>query len=125
MPIKRESFRYLLLKIIIKNNIELNKEKLQSALLNSILTLFCEVGLVESKFKLLIFNQEKNLAIVKCAKNFLNNFRAAIALITNLNGKPALIFIVKASGTIKSIKKPLLSPHSFNQEKNNKQQKNK
>ncbi len=121
MPIRRESFRYLLLKIIPKDNIELDKEKLHSALLNSILTLFGEMGLVESKFKLLIFAQEKNLAIARCAKNFLNNFRAAIALITNLNSEPALIFIVRVSGTIKSIKKQVLSYYSFNKNKNGNQ----
>ena len=115
MPLKRESFRYLLLKIIMKNiNAELNREKLQSALFNSILNLFGEAGLVESKFKLLIFNEEKKIAVVKCAKNFINNFRAAIALITNLNNEEALIFIAKVSGTIKGIKKAVLSFQSFN-----------
>ncbi|MEM2356995.1 MAG: Rpp14/Pop5 family protein [Candidatus Bathyarchaeia archaeon] len=104
-----------MLKVIYRNNIELTKEKLQSMLLNSILTLFGEIGLVESKFKLVIFNQEKNLAIVKCAKNFLNNFRAATALINNLNGVEASIFIVKVSGTIKGVKKFL----PFNKVKHN------
>ncbi len=120
MPLKRESFRYLLLKIIMKNiNAELNREKLQSALFNSILNLFGEAGLVESKFKLLIFNEEKKIAVVKCAKNFINNFRAAIALITNLNNEEALIFIAKVSGTIKGIKKAVLSFQSFNKKNSN------
>jgi len=116
MPLKRESFRYLLIKILLpKENFELKKESLQSALTNSILTLFGEVGLTESKFKLLMFDQEKKIAIVKCSKNFLNNFRAATALIKEINNTPILLFIAKASGTIKSVKKAL----SFNKKENN------
>jgi RNase P/RNase MRP subunit POP5 len=125
MPLKRESFRYLLIKIISKkDNFELKKESFHLTLINSILTLFGEVGLAESKLKLLIFNQEDKFAIVKCSRSFLNNFRAAIALINEIDNEPVLLFIAKASGTIKSIKK-VLPASSFKKEKNNKQQKNK
>lgn len=100
---KKRSWRYLLLKIIADNY--LNKEKLNSVIHFAIKRVHGEQGLMEIDPYIISYNARSNEAVIRCRNFSVNKLRASLTLITNFDEHAISIFVLKATGTLKSLKK--------------------
>lgn len=100
---KKRSWRYLLLKIIADNY--LNKKRLNSMINFAIKRVHGERGLMEIDPYIISYNVRSNEAIIRCRNSSVNKLRASLTLMTNFNEHAISIFVLKASGTLKSLKK--------------------
>lgn len=105
MPVGGRKRRYLLIKIFSQG--EVYGEGFRLALIKSITKLFGEVGLAKASLRFLGFNEEGKAAVLGCDRAFLNELRAAVALIGEVDGKAVCPFVAKVSGTVKKVKKAL------------------
>ena len=105
---RKKHLRYFLVKLVADN--ALTKESFHLSLRNSTTQFFGEVGLIEIGPEVIAFNQERYEAIVRCRKKAAEKFRAAIALITEINGKPAAALVMKTSGTVRALKEKWARP---------------
>jgi RNase P/RNase MRP subunit POP5 len=91
------------LKIIADNY--LNKEKLNSMIHFAIKRAHGEQGLIEIDPRIISYNASSNKAVIRCRNSSVNKLRASLTLITNFDDRAISIFVLKASGTLKSLKK--------------------
>jgi len=95
--------RYLAVKV---DNIQVVEEReLKNAVWNAVERLFGEYGASKTGFVLISYDSSKNYAVLRCANTALEPFRASLASITEINGKPAVIQVLGVSGTLKSLKR--------------------
>ncbi|HID17134.1 TPA: hypothetical protein EYP26_02430 [Candidatus Bathyarchaeota archaeon] len=102
MPVGGRKRRYLVIKIISQGRVDGGAFRL--ALVKSLAKLFGEVGLAKASLKFLSFNDEEKAAVVGCDRAFLNELRAAVALMSEVNNKAICPFVAKVSGTVKGAK---------------------
>ena len=98
--IKREKRRYLALKIEGKNP---NEQKVLAAIKASIRTLFGDYGASQAKIKLIEYLPDKRRMIIRCSHSMLEQIRAAITSIIEVNEKKIAIHILGVSGTLKAL----------------------
>lgn len=91
------------MKIIADNY--LNKEKLNSVIHFAIKRVHGERGLMEIDPHIISYDTRSNEAVIRCRNSSVNKFRASLTLITNFDDHVISIFVLKTSGTIKSLKK--------------------
>lgn len=91
------------MKIIADNY--LNKEKLNSVIHFAIKRAHGEQGLMEIDPRIISYNASSNEAVVRCRNSSVNKLRASLTLITNFDERAMSIFVLKTSGTLKSLKK--------------------
>jgi ribonuclease P/MRP protein subunit POP5 len=101
--IKRIKRRYLALNI--ESQQPFNEQEAMNAIESSILKLFGEYGASKADIRLIKTNPEKNQLTIRCSHLMLEKVRAAIALTTEVAGKPAAIHVINVSGTLKSLAK--------------------
>jgi len=63
-----------------------------------------KLGSAEMKGRLIAFEQATGRAVFRCDAGSVEELRAAVALITRVNGTPAAAMVTRSSGTIKSLK---------------------
>jgi len=95
--------RYLAIKIDIAQEIE--EKELKNEVWNAIERLFGEYGASKTGFVLISYDTAKNYAILRCTSSMLEAFRASLASLTEISGKPAVIHVLGVSGTLKSLKR--------------------
>jgi len=95
--------RYLAVKVDSVQEIE--ERELKKAIWNSVERLFGEVGASKTGFVLISYDVSKKYAVLRCANTLLEPFRASLASITEINGKPAPIHVLGVSGTLKSLER--------------------
>ena len=95
------------MKIIADNY--LNKEKLNSVINFAIKRVHGERGLMEIDPHIISYNAKSNESFIRCRNSSVNKLRASLTLITNFDEHTMSIFVLKASGTLKSLKKELKS----------------
>jgi len=67
--------------------------------------LFGEFGASQTGLYLIKHENLKEVVIVRCSHKALEMVRAAIAAVTEINGKPAAIRTIAVSGTLKALLK--------------------
>lgn len=97
LPTLRDKKRYLAFEIASEQTI--TRQQLISEILNSVHSLFGDVGCCEINPMLLSFDGK--YGIVRCARERTRQARAALACINNVRGKRASILVLGISGTIK------------------------
>jgi RNase P/RNase MRP subunit POP5 len=95
--------RYLAVKIDSLQEIE--EKELKNAIWYTIARLFGEYGASRTGFVLINYDAAKNYAVLRCANAALDMFRASLASITEIYGKPTAIHVLGISGTLKSLEK--------------------
>jgi ribonuclease P/MRP protein subunit POP5 len=95
--------RYLAVKIDSVQEIE--ERELKNAIWNTLGRLFGEYGASKTGFVLISYDTAKNYAVLRCASPMLEAFRASLASLTEISGKPAAIHVLGVSGTLKSLKR--------------------
>jgi ribonuclease P/MRP protein subunit POP5 len=95
--------RYLAIKIDSVQGIE--EKELKRAVWDAVERLFGEYGASKTGFVLINYDSAKNYAVLRCASSMLEAFRASLASLTEIDGKPAAIHVLGVSGTLKSLKR--------------------
>lgn len=99
--------RYLALRIVSEQPV--SQRDVKSAFWSALLQLFGEHGASQVSFTLIDYNPQKGQAIVRCSHKALEMVRASIASITEINEKPAAIHVMGVSGTLRALRKKILS----------------
>lgn len=81
------------------------ERELKNAIWNMIERLFGEYGASKTGFVLINYDATKKYAVLRCANKMLEAFRASLASLTEVNGKPAVIHVLGVSGTLKSLER--------------------
>lgn len=106
--------RYIACEIKFANNNEnlLSENEIKRAIYNEALKFFGEYLLSFVALKLISYDQNKKIAILRCNRNFHGEVLGFLALINSLNGKKARTIAKEISGTIKGIERKLSSRHN-------------
>ena len=100
---KRRGWRYLLVKIVANRG--LTKKAFSESLTSSLEHLFGQIGLAEISPKVVSYDQECSTALVKCSREGVQKLRATLALVTEIENSPAAAFVLRASGTIRGLRR--------------------
>ena len=104
---RRYRRRYLAL--MLEGSVPGGGRELEQAILNAIIELFGEDKAADARLKLIEYDASAGLAIIRCAHKCLTPVRAAIASITELDGRPLAIHVLDVSGTLRALRKRLPS----------------
>ncbi len=99
---KRRSWRYLLVKVVSEE--PLTHERIRATINYAVRNLFGEWGLIEISPRVISFDEKSNEAIIRCDLSSVNKMRASLALMTKINDCEVAAFVIRVSGTIKSLK---------------------
>lgn len=103
MPVRTRGRRYLGFWILGENNVR--ESEIDASIREGVLALYGTHGLSLVQPRLIEFNEEGQRGILRCDRDHLTETRAVLALITQIAGFDAAVFVEKASGTIRSLKK--------------------
>ena len=98
----RRAWRYLLVKVVADK--ALTKKAFSESLANSVEHLFGHIGLTEISPRVVSYDQDCSIALVKCSRESVQKLRATLALITKIEDSPAAAFVLRASGTIRGLR---------------------
>lgn len=99
--LKKIKRRYLALKIDSEE--AFSSKEFMDAAWGALLKLYGEYGASLSGLKLIDYDEEERLAVVRAAHEKVEAVRAALASITKIQDKPAAIHVLKVSGTIRAL----------------------
>ncbi len=88
---------------------EVEERELKNAVWKTIERLFGEYGASRASFVLINYDAAENYAVFRCAHQAIEPFKASLASITEINGKPAAVHILGVSGTLKTLRMKFLS----------------
>ena len=82
-----------------------DNETLKRAITAEALRFFGEFGLSSVALKLLTFNPQTKIGMLRCSRDHIDEVRGFLALVSELDRIPARLIAIKTSGTIKSLAK--------------------
>ncbi len=100
---KGQSRRYLALRIT--SEVAPSREKLLNEIEGSLRRFFGEYGVFKASPRLIAYDAEKMIGIVRCSYLWVERFRAALALTTRIGEHRAVLFILRTAGTIAALKR--------------------
>jgi ribonuclease P/MRP protein subunit POP5 len=100
---KLERRRYLALRV--ESEQPFSGSTVMDAVVASVQKLFGEYGGSQANVKLIKHIPQKSQLIIRCSHSSLEKVRAAAALITEIDQKPATIHVINVSGTLKALSK--------------------
>jgi len=104
--LKRLRRRYLALKA--EDDQFFYGRDLMDALWSMVYQLFGEFGASQTGLSKVKWDEEKGVLIVRCSHKALDMVRAAVAAVTEIDGKRAIIHVVGVSGTLNGLREKLL-----------------
>lgn len=81
-----------------------SQKEFMDAVWGSLSKLYGEYGASRSGLAPIHYDEERGLAVLRALHDEVQNVRAAIAVVTRINGKPAALHVEAVSGTIKSLR---------------------
>jgi RNase P/RNase MRP subunit POP5 len=100
--LKRVKRRYLL--VTLDCGVRCSSSEFMDAVWGSLSKLFGEHGCSKAGLSLISFDDAGQVAVLRVALAGVESVRAALACVTKVSGKPAAVHVLKASGTLKSLK---------------------
>ena len=97
--------RYLALKIDSEEQLE--PSMVSDAIWNALLRLFGEVGASQSGLYTVRSDKESNFIVLRCSHKALPMVKASLAAVTNVEGKRAVIHVLRVSGTLKALSRKI------------------
>jgi RNase P/RNase MRP subunit POP5 len=95
--------RYLALQVDSAESFSSND--LMSAVWNAVTKLHGECGASQASLSLISYELQAKFAVVRVGHKAVEMVRASLASITSIAGKPAAVHVIRASGTIKALRK--------------------
>lgn len=102
MPSLREKKRYIAFEVMSNENIDCYEASRE--IVSSALSLTGTLGVGAMGFMFLPENYKNNKGILRVNHNYLNHARASLALIKEINKKPAVVRSLSVSGAINKMK---------------------
>jgi RNase P/RNase MRP subunit POP5 len=91
-----------------ENDQSFKERDLMDVIWNMVYQLFGEFGASQTALSLVKCDDKKGVVIVRCSHKTFDLVRAAVAAVTEINGKHAVIRVVAVSGTLKALQKKLI-----------------
>ncbi|MBD3263040.1 hypothetical protein GF374_01530 [Candidatus Woesearchaeota archaeon] len=103
-PSAKERKRYILIKLKSKKRVE--KKDVKKLVIQAGLQFLGELGMARSGLQFLpeTWNKKNMTGIIKTGHKFVNETKAALALIQEVKGEKAAVQTIKTSGSIKTLK---------------------
>lgn len=101
--IKREKRRYLAVNVVCEH--PLNEKTVLDSVYASVQRLFGEYGASQTNLRMMKHVPEKNQFVIRCTHKMLEQVRAAVTSVTEVEGKAAAFHVVAVSGTLKALAK--------------------
>ena len=102
---KRIKRRYLALHL--DSMVSPTRREIIDAIWNSVTKLYGEHGASLANLKLIDYDAEKKIAVIRTALTSLGMVRTAVASITSISNKDTAVHVRSVSGTIKSLREKL------------------
>lgn len=99
--------RYLA--VSAESNEPIEGEEVLDAVRNALTQLFGEYGASQAELALIRNNKQKHYFVLRCSRRALPMVRASTASLTEVNEKPAIIHVLRVSGTLKALRKKTVS----------------
>lgn len=103
MPVRRKRRRYLGVEVDCAR--ALSAKEMVDTIQRGVIDLYGVAGLSTVEPSLIEFDEGNQRGILRCNRERVRTFRAALALITDVGGTPAAIRVAGVSGTIRSLRK--------------------
>jgi RNase P/RNase MRP subunit POP5 len=100
--LKRIRRRYLAVQVDVEG--ELDQREFLDTIWNAITRLYGEYGASQTGLALLDFNEDSKTAVIRVSLTALQQARAALVSITQINGIEAAVHVTAVSGTVKSLR---------------------
>lgn len=110
--VKEEKSRYIAFEIIIEGETPLEVISVFNSISRSILSLYGEVEASQSGIWLIEYEPETCHGILRCTSKSLDNVQTAMAVVSRIDDRQAIIRLLKTSGTIRSLRSALEQPKS-------------
>jgi len=104
-PTLRERNRYLVFHALSEANFD--RKPLVDAIWGSLIRLHGELGAAKTSLWVMDWDEKKNKGILKVNHQSLKAIRAAVALVTEVDGKKASVNVTYVSGTLKKAREKL------------------
>lgn len=96
---KREKNRYIVFETISKR--EFGVDEISGAIWRSLFSLVGELGASRTAFRVVDWDRNLQIGILKVERNGLNSVRAALAMIKEVEREPAVFCVKSVSGILK------------------------
>jgi RNase P/RNase MRP subunit POP5 len=103
--LKKVKRRYLALKIDSCET--LSSKEFMDVVWEAIYRLYGECGASQTSLSVINFDEESKSAVLRTGHTTVDMVRAALASITQMRNKPAVVYVMTVSGTIKALHKSL------------------
>ena len=97
--------RYLALKLDAQAT--LNSREIMDAIWHALLKLYGEYGASRTPLNLIKHDVDGKIIILRTGHTTVETVRAALASITEVEGKPVSIYVLRVSGTIRTLRKKM------------------
>jgi ribonuclease P/MRP protein subunit POP5 len=104
----RRSHRYVLVEFFAKT--PLFSKVAEQAVHRSIEEMLGKLGSAEMRARMISFDETRCRAVFRCDSRSIEKLRAVLALMTNVDGNPVAVMVLRSSGTIRGLKIQAL-PH--------------
>jgi len=98
----RNSQRYLLVRFITNETVA--TKVIEQTVRRSVQDMVGKLGSAEMNVRLIGFQEADGRAVFRCKSESVEKLRAALALVTHVDGNPAAAMVLRSSGTIKALK---------------------
>jgi len=98
----RKSQRYLLVRFITNETV--TTKAIEQTVRRSVQDMVGKLGSAEMNVRLIGFQEADGRAVFRCKSGSVERLRAALALVTHVDGNPAAAMVLRSSGTIKALK---------------------
>jgi len=102
---RHRSRRYLAVRVV--SDVAPAGEKLFHDIEDSLRRLFGEHGVLKASPRLIAYDVERMIAIVRCSDSWVERLRAALALTARSDGRQLALFTTRSAGTLAALARSL------------------
>lgn len=111
MPVSRARRRYLAFRV--HGGERVSQSEMWSVISSEVRYLYGVKGSAEADTRLIEYDPDTMLGILRCSHNYLREVRAALARVTEIGGGVASIRVLRVSGTIKTLREKIRQDSAY------------
>jgi RNase P/RNase MRP subunit POP5 len=106
MPVRGTRRRYLAFKV--QGGEGFDQSEVWSTAVSSLRYLYGVKGGAEADLRLIEYDAERGVGVLRCNHNYLTEVRASLALVTRIGDVEVSIQVLRVSGTVKTLREKML-----------------